>query len=130
MLDTNICVYIINVRPEKVRQQLRQHRAGDIGISAVVLAELRYGAEKSQLPQRNHAAIDAFVAPLEIASFDEAAAQSYGEVRAFLEKKGTSIGAHDLMIAAHAKSLGVRLVTNNVREFSRVKHLNVENWAQ
>ncbi|GAB4224441.1 MAG: type II toxin-antitoxin system VapC family toxin [Gammaproteobacteria bacterium] len=101
---------------------------GNIGISSVKLAELQYGVEKSQHTKKNRAALDAFILPLEIVSFDENAAYHYGLIRARLEKKGCPIGPMDLMIAAHADCLQVTLVTNNTKAFSRILHLAIENW--
>jgi tRNA(fMet)-specific endonuclease VapC len=102
---------------------------GDIGLSTVTLAELQYGVAKSAFPERNQEALAAFTLPLEILPFDAPAAAAYGPIRATLERQGTPIGAMDLLIAAHAVSLGVILVTNNPREFGRVSDLQVENWV-
>jgi tRNA(fMet)-specific endonuclease VapC len=102
---------------------------GDIGLSTVTLAELQYGVAKSVFPERNQEALAAFTLPLEILPFDAPAAAAYGPIRATLERQGTPIGAMDLLIAAHAVSLGVILVTNNPREFRRVSDLHVENWV-
>ena len=101
---------------------------GEIGISWVTLAELEFGVAKSQHQEKNQAALDEFVLPLEIANFNREAARVYGRMRASLEKKGTPIGSLDLMIGAHALSLGVTLATNNTREFSRIKGLTVVDW--
>ena len=120
LLDTNICVFVIRQKSQAIVRRLRTHDAGDLGISAVTLAELRYGAGKSQDPAKNHAALDAFVAPLTIAEFGAEAADQYGKVRADLERRGVPIGPLDTMIAAHALSVNVKLVTNNTREFARV----------
>ena len=129
MLDTNICIYIIKQKPREVLDRFNECKIGDIGISSITLAELQYGASKSLHPQKNIHALNEFVAPLEIAVFEEQAAQYYGEVRALLEKRGTPIGSMDTLICAHAVSLGVTLVTNNVREFRRIKDLSLVNWA-
>ncbi|MBI2478271.1 MAG: type II toxin-antitoxin system VapC family toxin, partial [Planctomycetia bacterium] len=123
LLDTNICVFVIRQKSQLVLQRLRQHQAGDVGISTVTLAELRYGADKSNDSPRNNAALDAFLVPLETVEFSVDAADEYGHVRSDLERRGLSIGPLDNLIAAHARSLGVTLVTNNVREFSRVTGL-------
>ncbi len=130
MLDTNICIYIIKQKPAKVLKRFTQHSPGDILLSSVTLAELRYGAGKSLNVQQNHDALDGFIVPLEIASFDEKAADKYGKVRAQLEKKGQAIGSMDMLIGAHALGLGVTLVTNNTKEFKRIRGLNVENWTK
>lgn len=128
MLDTNICIAIIKQKPPAVLQQFEAYKIGDIGISSVTLAELRYGVAKSQQREANQAALDAFVLPLEIADFDEAATLYYGSLRARLEKQGTPIGPLDTMIAAHALSLDVTLVTNNTKEFARVDRLKLADW--
>ncbi len=129
MLDTNICIYIIKRRPESVLQRFGFFPVGEIGISAITLAELEYGAAKSAQPKQNHGALEQFISPLHVAAFDRQATEVYGRIRAMLEKAGRPIGARDLLIAAHALSLGVRLVTNNEKEFKRVPGLRVENWA-
>ena len=128
LLDTNICIYIINSRPEKVLQRFRKERIGNIGISSITASELAYGVIKSG-SERNRLALEMFLAPLEIYPFDESVIWHYGEVRADLEKQGKPIGALDTMIAAHALALNSILVTNNTREFSRVDSLHYENWA-
>ena len=129
MLDTNTCIYIIKRRPQTVLERFASHPVGDIGISVMTLAELEYGASKSSNPARNREALEQFVSPLEIAAFDRPATLTYGKIRALLEKKGRPIGSMDMLIAAHALTLGVRLVTNNVKEFKRVPNLRVENWV-
>ena len=128
LLDTNICIYIINTKPPEVLAHFHRYRLGDIGISSVVAAELAYGVAKSQ-SRRNRAALEMFLAPLEIMPFDENAVWKYGELRAELERQGTPIGSLDTMIAAHALSLDAILVTNNMREFERVSGLRLENWV-
>ena len=130
MLDTNICIYIIKQKPDVVLQRFRAFQVGDIGISAITLAELQYGAAKSARPRQNRESLKEFVSALDVASFDIAATEAYGEIRASLEKSGRPIGAMDLLIAAHALSLRARLATNNEREFKRVRGLRVENWNQ
>jgi len=130
MLDTNICIALIKRKPVHALQKFTEYQIGDIGISAVTLAELRYGVSKSQHHAKNHAALDEFILPLEVAAFDEPATLAYGTLRAALEKKGTPIGSLDTMIAAHALSLGVTLVTNNTREFKRVPKLAVVDWIK
>ena len=130
LLDTNICVFVIRQKSLLVLQRLRQHQAGDVGISTVTLAELRYGADKSNDPSKNNAALDAFLVPLETVEFNADAADEYGRVRSDLERRGIPIGPLDNLIAAHARSLGVTLVTNNVREFSRVTGLVLEDWSE
>ena len=129
MLDTNICIYIIKQKPRSVLERFAAFPVGDLGISVITLAELEYGASKSSEPDRNREALEQFVSPLEIAVLDRLATSVYGKIRALLEKRGRPIGSMDLLIAAHALSLNVRLVTNNMREFKRVPGLRVENWA-
>jgi len=129
MLDTNICIYIVKRQPKSVLERFAAVPVGDLGISVITLAELEYGASKSSQPARNREALEQFVSPLQIAVFDRHATIVYGRIRALLEKRGRPIGSMDLLIAAHALSLNVRLVTNNVREFKRVPGLRVENWA-
>lgn len=129
MLDTNTCIYIIKQKPQKVLERFKEHKVGDVGISSITLAELQYGVSKSLHPQKNREALSEFVLPLEVADFDDRAAQSYGEIRAFLERHGTPIGSMDTLIGAHALSLGVSLVTNNLREFRRIKNLTVVDWS-
>ena len=129
MLDTNICIYLIKQKPEKVLRHFKAHSVGDIGISSITLAELRYDVERSQQVQKNRQALEEFTLPLEIAAFDEAAAEVYGSVRAGLEQAGTPVGSMDMLIGAHALSLGVTLVTNNLREFEKIKNLKVVDWS-
>ncbi len=130
LLDTNICVFVIRQKSLSVLRHLRQQQAGDVGISTVTLAELRYGADKSLNSPKNHMALDAFLMALETVPFDADAADAYGHVRSDLESRGTPIGPLDNMIAAHALSLGVTLVTNNTGEFSRISELVVEDWTE
>jgi len=129
MLDTNICIYLIKQQPMEVIDKFQGIIPGEIAISSVTVAEMMYGVGKSQHKERNKSALESFLAPLEIVDFDFKAAQHYGVMRAYLGKMGTPIGAYDLMIAAHALSLGLILVTNNEREFQRIPDLIVENWV-
>ncbi|MDD3759554.1 MAG: type II toxin-antitoxin system VapC family toxin [Acidithiobacillus sp.] len=128
LLDTNICIYIINVRPPQVLAKFREHPSGTVAISTVTACELAFGVAKSQ-SERNHRALQMFMAPLEILPFDESVVWQYAQVRSDLERQGQPIGALDMMIAAHALALGAILVTNNTKEFSRVAELKIENWA-
>ncbi len=128
LLDTNICIYIINRQPEAVFKHFAGLQAGEVAISSITGSELHYGVAKSG-SARNRQALEKFIAPLEVLPFDEAAMREYGQVRARLEKKGTPIGALDTLIAAHALALDVVLVTNNLREFKRVPGLKLENWV-
>jgi tRNA(fMet)-specific endonuclease VapC len=128
LLDTNICIYVINDRPKGIVERFRKHRLGDIGVSTITTAELAYGVAKTR-SERNRNALERFLLPLEIADFDHAAALVYGSVGADLERAGRPIGPLDLLIGAHALALGVTLVTNNEREFGRIPDLKIENWA-
>ena len=128
MLDTNICIAIIRRRPEAALRRLRGKAIGQVGISSLTLAELQYGAARSREPTAARDALAEFVLALEVAPFDDAAAAIYGEVRAQLESRGQPIGPIDTLIAAHALALDTVLVTNNVREFRRVRGLVVEDW--
>ena len=129
MLDTNICIYLIKKKPAGVIRRLQSLRISDVSLSSITLAELEYGVGKSQRPDQNRWALTEFLSPLDILSFDAAAAQRYGAIRSRLEKSGKVIGSMDLLIAAHALSLGAVLVTNNASEFRRVEELTVENWV-
>jgi tRNA(fMet)-specific endonuclease VapC len=129
MLDTNILIYTIRNRPKKVRDAFKKH-ADYLAMSTVTLGELIYGAEKSAQSVRNLADIEALAARMDVVPFDSQAAIHFGQVRAELAKSGKLIGPFDLMIAGHARSLGLILVTNNLREFKRVPGLRVENWAR
>ncbi|CAM3943634.1 tRNA(fMet)-specific endonuclease VapC [Vreelandella rituensis] len=128
MLDTNICIFTIKNRPQEVRDAFKQHH-GQMCISSVTLMELIYGAEKSGFPERNLADIEGFAARLEVMNYDDAAATHTGQLRAEQAKAGKPIGAYDQMIAGHARSQGLILVTNNLREFKRVPGLRVEDWV-
>lgn len=128
LLDTNICIHIINQRPAQVLARFRQHALGSIGISSVTACELAFGVAKTG-SQRNEHALQMFLAPIEALPFDEAVTWHYGRLRAELERRGQPIGTMDTMIAAHALALDAVLVTNNTREFSRVPALRLENWV-
>lgn len=128
LLDTDICIYIIKKRPASVFERFKTIAIGDVGISSITYSELSFGVNKSQQVERNLAALQSFVSPLEIAPYDDAAGSYYGKVRHELESGGTPIGPLDTLIAAHALSLGAILVTNNAKEFRRVSGLNVDVW--
>ncbi|OGD28511.1 MAG: twitching motility protein PilT [Candidatus Aminicenantes bacterium RBG_13_63_10] len=128
MLDTDSCIALIKRKGAKMLDKLTSYAPGDVGLSTVTLAELRFGVAKSAQKDANARALDEFLLPLEIADFDETAAGVYGEVRAALEKAGTLIGPLDTQIGAHALSLGSVLVTHNTREFRRIPGLTVEDW--
>jgi tRNA(fMet)-specific endonuclease VapC len=127
MLDTNICIFVMAGRGGL--QERFEQEADSLCLSSVTLAELAYGVEKSAARARNAAALAAFAARLVILDFDAAAAEAYGHLRARLERAGSVIGPYDLMIAAHARSRGLAVVTNNRREFDRVEGLAVEDWS-
>lgn len=130
MLDTNICIYVIKHKPEKLFQKLQEVDPSDVCISSVTYAELVHGVEKSAAVDKNRVALSILLANIEILDFDVNAAEGYGKIRADLEKNGTPIGPLDMMIAGHARSLDYTLVTNNVKEFKRVSGLKIENWAE
>ena len=129
LLDTNICIYIIKKQPLQVIQKLQSLDISEVGISSITLSELEYGISKSSSPDKNKIALTKFLAPIQILPFDDKAAQSYGIIRADLEKEGKPIGPLDTFIAAHAYSLPCTLITNNLKEFARVNELKVENWV-
>jgi tRNA(fMet)-specific endonuclease VapC len=129
LLDTNICIYLIRQKPLHVTEHFTSHAVGDVGISTISVAELFFGVQKSKHQTQNEQALIQFLTPLVIVDFDRASAVAYGKIRAALQFRGTPIGSLDTLIAAHALSLGVTLVTNNIREFSRVPKLKLENWA-
>lgn len=128
MLDTNICIYAIKNNPKSILRNLEKHDPSDICISSITYAELMYGVEKSANKDKNRLALMLLLSNIEIVEFDQKAAESYGTIRAFLESEGTVIGPYDMLIAGHALSLNCTLVTNNTREFKRIKTLNIENW--
>lgn len=130
MLDTNICIYLIKKWSDELLNRMRVFRTGEIGVSVVTVAELQYGVAKSENKKRNHAALQAFLLPLDIADFSFDVTVTYGHLRVELESNGQPIGPLDTMIAAHALSLDVPLVTNNTREFDRVRGLRVEDWTK
>lgn len=127
MLDTNIAIYVIKRRPMEVMELFNKH-ASQICMSAISVAELLHGVEKSERPEQNLEVVEDFLSRLEVLDYNINAAAHYGDIRANLEKKGTPIGVNDLHIAAHARSDGMVLVTNNTREFERVEGLRIENW--
>lgn len=129
LLDTNICIYIAKRKPESVLSRLKGLRPGDVGMSVITYLELAYGAWKSQHPETNLAKIEELRAVIPAEPLDTRVAMYYGRVRTELEKRGSPVGAYDLLIAAHALSLDAVLVTNNVREFGRIPELRLENWA-
>lgn len=129
LLDTNICIYIIKKKPEHVRKKFNSFPMGSIGISSITLSELEFGIHKSSMPDKNRLALDEFILPLEILNFDSHASRFYGKIRYVLESKGKPIGSLDTLIAAHALSRKLTLITNNIKEFKRVPALKIENWV-
>ena len=130
MLDTNICIYAIKNKPEQVLKQLHTHLDDGICISSITLAELAHGVQKSLYPEKNEEALLQFLTILDILEFNDLAAMEYGGICAYLQRQGTPIGTMDMLIAAHAKSEDLVLVTNNLREFERVPHIKLENWVE
>ncbi len=129
MLDTNMCIFLLKHKPIQVIRRFLQHDPGDICISSITYAELVHGIEKSQAKERNRISLMVLLSEIQIMPFDDLAAQIYGVLKTELQKKGTPIGPMDTLIAAHAKSLDLILVTNNTREFERVADLRLEDWA-
>ncbi|NJO81177.1 MAG: type II toxin-antitoxin system VapC family toxin [Cyanobacteria bacterium RM1_2_2] len=130
LLDTNICIYIIKRKPLKVLEKFQTLQLSDVEVSSITIAELEYGAFKSQRQEQNRVALNQFLMPLEILPFDQGATRIYGQTRAALERQGIVIGAMDLLIASQAISQNLVLVTNNVRELSRIPGLILENWTE
>jgi len=128
MLDTNIVIYVIKRRPLDILSTFNRH-AGQMCISTITFSELMHGAEKSEHREQNLRQVEDFVSRLDVLPYGSKAAAHYGQIRADLERKGTTIGINDLHIAGHARSEGLILVTNNLREFERVDALRLENWV-
>jgi tRNA(fMet)-specific endonuclease VapC len=128
LLDTNILIYVIKNRPAAARERFMRHH-GQMAVSTVSLMELIYGAERSAAPERNLRDIEGLIARMDVLSFDAFAAAHAGRIRVDLSREGTPIGPYDQMIAGHARSLGLTLVSNNVKDFERVPGLLLENWA-
>ena len=129
MLDTNICIYAIKHKPEAVIKNFLSHDPEEMCVSVVTYAELMHGVEKSMAVERNRLALALFLSPVTVLEFHASASEEYGKVRAQLERQGRTIGPMDLLIAGHAKSEGLVLVTNNTKEFQRVEGLVVEDWT-
>lgn len=130
MLDTNICIYTIKQKPVEVLDKFKTEIPNGLCISAVTLAELKHGVEKSIKPERNELALAQLLSALTVIPFDDLAAIEYGKICAYLQKKGTPIGTMDMLIAATAISADMTLVTNNTREFERIPNLSLENWVK
>jgi len=128
LLDTNIAIYVIKRRPMVVLERFNRH-AGQLCLSTISQAELIHGAEKSSMPERNFKVLEDFCSRLTLLDYGQKAAAQYGDIRADLERKGTPIGVNDLHIAGQARSEGLTLVTNNLKEFERVEGLRLENWV-
>lgn len=130
LLDTNICIYIINEKPKKILRKFEQYPVHEFAISSITQAELQFGVEKSKKKDINQNALDEFLLPLTILPFHgENLVVCYGEIKAFLESKGKTIGPLDTLIAAHALSLDLTIISNNIKEFSRIRNLKCEKWA-
>ncbi|GHT55838.1 twitching motility protein PilT [Endomicrobiia bacterium] len=129
LLDTNICIYIINKKPKNVTKKIESINISDIKLSSVTLAELEYGVSKSSNRKRNREALLHFVSPFDIIDFDAQDAEFYGIIRTELESLGKVIGPYDMQIAAQALNRDYTLVTNNTKEFQRIKELKLENWV-
>lgn len=130
LLGTNICIYLIKQKPADVLSRFEAEQVGDVAVSSITVAELQFGVQKSRFVRQDQQALDQFLIPLVIAPFDYQATMIYGKIRADLEREGTPIGALDTLIAAHALSLEVTLVTNNTKEFERVPALRLANWVE
>ena len=128
LIDTNICIYIMNDHPPEVIRKFREIGVGNICISSITVSELQYGACKSKQIKKNIKRLEEFLSPFDILAYDENASNYYGKIRSQLEKKGNVIGPLDMLIAAHALSKNLTLITNNEKEFKRVKSLKVANW--
>jgi len=128
LLDTDICIYAINRKRPEILSRVRDYRIGEVGISSITYAELRFGVENSARVEENLDRLERFLLPLEVVPFDAEAGRHYGRIRSEVKRLGCPIGSNDLLIAAHALALDTTLVTNNVREFSRIAGLRVEQW--
>ena len=129
MLDTDICSYIMKRSHEPLLRRLQKVPVGDVCISVVTKSELLFGVEISRRQRQDQAALNSFLAYVDVLDFPDKACSHYAQIRAELKNAGAMIGANDLFIAAHARSLGLTLVTNNTREFGRVRKLAIENWT-
>ena len=128
LLDTNVWIDYLTARYPAVVKRIQQSPPDDLCLSSVVMAELRYGAEKSRRKKFNHDLLDTLARQVRCVDFDLDGARAYGELRTAVEKRGTPLGPHDMMIAAHARALDLIVVTDNEREFTQVKSLQVEDW--
>ena len=128
LLDTNICIYYLNQSSDTLIANFKKYSPSELKLTSITVAELFYGAEKSKTQKKNTAVVERFISPFEILPFDDACCKAYANIRAYLEKSGTPIGPMDLLIASICIANNCTLVTNNTREFRRVKKLNLENW--
>ena len=128
LIDTNICIYIMNKRPRKIIEKFKKISVGDAVISTITVSELQFGVDNSAQKRHNQIRLNEFLSPFVILPYDQLAARTYGKIRFELEKMGQPIGPLDMLIAAHAASQNLILVTNNDREFNRVETLQVEKW--
>ena len=129
LIDTNICIYIMNDHPPEVIQKFREIGVGNVCISSITVSELQYGVYKSKQIKKNIKRLDEFLRPFELLPYDDNASSYYGKIRSHLEKQGKVIEPLDMLIAAHALSENLTLITNNEKEFKRVKLLKIENWV-
>lgn len=128
LLDTDTCILYINGRAPRIRENFDSKAFSDIAVSAISKAEMYFGSQKSQTPERSRALQDEFFLYIDSLPFDDDAAEEYGSIRAYLEKRGTPVGPHDMLIAATARAKGLIVVTHNTSEYSRIPGLNVEDW--
>lgn len=129
MLDTNILVFLIRNKSDRLIQRLKRVDISDVCVSSVTYAELVYGVEKSANKDKNRIALMTVLSGIKVLPYEEAGGEEYGVIRADLERKGSVIGPNDLLIASHAKALGLTLITNNMKEFGRINGLTVEDWT-
>jgi len=129
LLDTNICIYIINKKPQAVIDRIKTLKPSQVKLSSISVGELEYGVSKSQNREKNRIALFDFISAFDILPFDDGDAEIYGLIRATLEKNGEVIGPYDMQIAAQAISNDLILVTNNEKEFKRIKNIKIENWV-
>jgi tRNA(fMet)-specific endonuclease VapC len=129
LIDTDICIYIMNERPIRVINKFKQFEPGDIGVSTISVSELQFGVAKSMRREENAIRLEEFLSPFEVLPYDQSAAKTYGNIQFGLENIGRPIGSLDMLIAAHALSRNLVLVTNNEKEFKQIESLKVENWV-
>ena len=130
LIDTNICIYIMNNHPPEMFEKFKHVGVGEVGISSISISELYYGAFKGTKIKQNIQRLEEFLFPFEVLKYDENASREYGRIRSLLEKKGQVIGPLDMLIAAHAMSNKLIVITNNIKEFERINSLRVENWVK